>query len=738
LRLCKARKGPKRQTYRNRDPKIWKVWSERPGGGESFRRFLFGGDIQIAAITDCKSGDPIWKRAVSQNTSCYQPDAIQARYNRGIMDNKQIARILRETAQLLEIDGAIIGRYRTYEKAAELVESLPQPVEQMVTTPEKLLELPGIGQGMVDHLTEIVKTGDYSLRQKMLKKFPPTLLEVLTLQSLGPKKVLFLWKQFKCATVADVEKLAREGKLRDLAGFGEKSEQNILKAVETFKKGSGRFMVPAVETAAAEIAEHIKKAGKMVESVTPAGSLRRGRETVGDLDLLVTMAEDKKGKGGNRQEVIDEVAKHTLKYPRIDQVLAHGENKVSFTLSNGLQVDVRLLEKENFGAALMYFTGSKEHNVRLRGRANDMGWTLNEYEMATLGEEEKQRIESDAEDEKRKSAGAKVSVSLGTPVKAAAKKGKKNNGAAAGKNRVEADTAKNGGGVRVASRTEEEIYDKLKLQYVPPELRENSGEIEAAEKFALPKLVELRDIKGDLQMHTTASDGKNSIEEMAAAAKALGHEYIAITDHSKAVTVANGLDEKRVLVHIKNLKAADAKGLGIRVLVGSEVDILKDGKLDYSDEILAQLQVVVCSIHSYFNLERAEMTERMLAAIENPYTQIIGHPTGRILLRREELPYDMEKILDACAKHGVAMECNSYPDRLDLKDVYLRMCKERGVKVVISTDAHSTKHLEFIRHGVTMARRGWLEKKDVINTLPVDQFLSSLRQKGGNIARVAG
>jgi DNA polymerase (family 10) len=242
--------------------------------------------------------------------------------------------------------------------------------------------------------------------------------------------------------------------------------------------------------------------------------------------------------------------------------------------------------------------------------------------------------------------------------------------------------------------------------------------------------VELRDIKGDLQMHSTASDGKNSVEEMAAAAKALGHEYIAITDHSKAVTVANGLDEKRMAQHIKNLRAADAKGLGIRVLVGSEVDILKDGKLDYSDEILAQIDVVVCSVHSYFNLERAEMTERMLAAIENPYTQIIGHPTGRLLLRRDELPYDMEKVLDACARHGVAMECNSYPDRLDLKDVYLRMCKEKGVKVVISTDSHSTGNLAFIRHGVTMARRGWLEKKDVINTRPAGEFLSELRAKG--------
>ena len=583
------------------------------------------------------------------------------------MDNKQIARILRETAHLLEIDGAIIGRYRSYEKAAELIDSLPESVEQLVREPEKLKELPGIGDRMVEHLEEIVKTGDYALRKKLLKKYPATILDVLQLQSLGPKKVALLFKKFKAATVADVEKIAREGKLRELDGFGEKSEQNILKAVEVFKKSTGRFLLDTAENAANKILAHIKKTGKSVESVTPAGSLRRGKETVGDLDLLVTMAD-----GFTAQKHVDALAEHILKFAEIDQTLAHGENKVSFTLENGLQVDVRMLEKENFGAALLYFTGSKEHNVALRGRANEMGLTLNEYALATL-------------------------------------KGEK----------------------RVAGRTEEEIYAKLKLDFIPPELRENTGEIGAAEKHALPKLVELKDIKGDLQMHSTASDGKNSIEEMAEAARELGHEYIAITDHSKAVTVANGLDEKRMEAHIKKLHAANDKKLGIRVLAGSEVDIMKDGSLDYSDEILAQLDVVVCSIHSYFNLDRAEMTERMLAAIENPYTQIIGHPTGRLLLRREALAYDMEKILDACAKHGVAMECNSYPDRLDLKDVQLRMCKDRGVKVVISTDSHNTANLAYIRYGVTTARRGWLTKADVLNTLAVNEFLEALRPKSG-------
>ena len=584
------------------------------------------------------------------------------------MDNKAIGRILLDTAQLLEIDGAIIGRYRSYEKAAELIFGMHESVEELAKQPGKLEELPGMGERMAEHIQEILQTGDYGLRKKLLKKYPATLLDVLHLQSLGPKKVAFLWSTFQAATVADVEKLALDGKLRELPGFGEKSEQNILKACEAYKRSTGRFRLDVAKAAADEIIEHINKYGKGIESITPSGSLRRGKETVGDLDLLLTLAE-----GYTSQKHIDAIAEHVLKYPRIERTLAHGGNKVSFTLDSGLQVDVRLLEKDSFGAALMYFTGSREHNVTLRGRANELGYTLNEYALATL-------------------------------------KGER----------------------RVAGRTEEEIYAKLKLDYIPPELRENCGEIEAAEQHRLPKLVRREDIKGDLHMHTTASDGKYSIEEMAEAARQLGHQYIAIADHSKSVTIANGLDERRMAAHIKKLLAANAKDRGIRILVGSEVDILKDGSLDYSDELLAQFEVVVCSVHSYMNLDRAAMTERLLAAIENPYTQIIGHPTGRLLLRRDPYDYDMAKVLDAAAKHGVAMECNSYPDRLDLADIYLRMCKERGVKVVIDTDSHNTLHLPFIDYGVVMARRGWLEKENVINTLPIDQFLAALRPKPGS------
>jgi DNA polymerase (family 10) len=580
------------------------------------------------------------------------------------MENRDVARILRETAHLLEIDGAIIGRYRSYEKAAELIASLPESIEQLALEPQKLTELPGVGERLAEHIQEILKTGDYSLRKKLLKKYPHTILDLLTIHSLGPKKVGLLWRTFKAATVEDVEHLAREGKLRELPGFGEKSEENILKAIEVFKQTAGRYLLDFVDAQAAKLSAYISGFGKLVQSVDAAGSFRRGKETIGDLDLLVTLV------ARHTAKEAEGLASHVLAYPENAQTLAHGENKVSFRLATGLQVDVRLLEPANRGAALLYFTGSKEHNVALRSRANKMGWTLNEYALTTLK-----------------------------------------------------------GGRRVAGITEEEIYAKLKLDFILPELRENTGEIDAAEQHRLPHLLEGSDIRGDLQMHTTASDGRNSIEEMAAAARALGYEYIAITDHSKAVTVANGLDEKRTREQIRKIRADNARRPGIRILAGSEVDILKDGRLDLDDDVLAELDVVVVSVHSYMNLDRAEMTARLLAAIENPYTQILGHPTGRLLLRREECPYDMEAVLDAAARRGVAVECNAQPDRLDLKDTYLRMAKERGVRVVISTDAHTTSTLQFMRYGVQMARRGWLEKKDVLNTLPLEKFLAALRPK---------
>jgi DNA polymerase (family 10) len=589
------------------------------------------------------------------------------------MENREVARVLRETAQLLKIDGAIIGRYRSYEKAAELIASLAEPIEALARDPEKLEELPGIGERMAEHIREILSTGDYTLRKKLLKKYPLTMLEMLSVQSLGPKKALILWRDFNCCTVDQLEQLAREGKLRDLAGFGEKTEQNILKAIEVFKKISGRFVIPTAEHEAEKLIAYIQrygKPGKPIGSITPAGSLRRWKETIGDLDFLLTYAPETK------PEELEAIKDHILGYGELEQVLARGENKVSFRVAKGLQVDVRLLRPENYGAALIYFTGSKEHNVSLRGRAIKMGYTLNEYALATLKEER-----------------------------------------------------------RVAGSTEEEVYAKLKLDFIPPELRENCGEIEAAEQHRLPKLIEQSDLRGDLQMHTTESDGRHSIEQMAQAAGKMGYEYVAITDHSKAVTVANGMDETRTRAHARRIRAA--KVSGIRILAGIEVDILKDGRLDLADEVLAELDIVVASIHSFMNMERAESTERMLAAIENPYVQIIGHPTGRILLRRDAMVYDMERILDAARRRGVVVECNAAPDRLDLKDAYLRMAKDRGVRVVISTDAHSIKNLELMRYGVQMARRGWIEKKDVLNALPLEQMLAALRPKPGAASKKA-
>ncbi|MFB3127233.1 MAG: DNA polymerase/3'-5' exonuclease PolX, partial [Candidatus Acidiferrales bacterium] len=530
-----------------------------------------------------------------------------------------------------------------------------EPVAQLVEE-KRLREVPGIGKRMEEHIGEILGTGKFSTHQKLLKKFPPEILDMLRLQGLGPKKIALLWKKFKVKTVADIAKLARDQKLRGLAGFGEKTEQNILKAVAAFQQFAGRFHQHKAEEAAEKLIAYIEKLGKQVERVTAAGSLRRGRETIGDLDLLVLSTD------------AEAVSRHVLAYPEVAEKLARGENKVSIKLTNRMQVDVRILEKKSYGAALVYFTGSKPHNIELRRIAREKGWTLNEYALTTL------------------------------------KSGK-----------------------WVAGRTEEEVYKKLGLVWIPPELRESAGEVEAAAGGRLPRLVELADIHGDLQMHTTESDGKNSIEEMAAAARALGYGYIAITDHSKAVTVANGMDEKRALAHARRIRQVSKKLDHFRILAGVEVDILKDGRLDLDDEVLAQLDVVVGSVHSYMNLEPAEMTERLLEAIENPHLKILGHPTGRLLLRREPYRYDLEKILSACKKRGVAVECNAFPDRLDLCDVDLRAARERGVKVVISTDAHSTTHLPYMKYGVRTARRAWLSKNDVLNTLPLDRFLKALR-----------
>jgi DNA polymerase (family 10) len=577
------------------------------------------------------------------------------------VDNKSIAGILYETADLLEVDGQDSFRIRSYRNAAEAIEALPQQIAEIIEQPKQVLAIPGIGKGMLLNLQEMFREGRLGLHAELLKKYRPSMLELLRVQGLGPKTVALIWSAYQVCDLEGVEKLAQEGKIRTLPRMGEKHEQKLLKAIQDYRRIAGRFLLNVAEEQAEKIAEHLKDYPG-VEKAIPAGSLRRGRETVGDLDILVTGPAC--GDNSDREKLIE----HIIKLPGLMEIIARGENKVSFRLRGGMQVDVRFLPPESFGAAMQYFTGSKAHNVALRQRALKMGYTLSEYSLARL--EDKQVV---------------------------------------------------------AGKSEEEIYAALKLDYVPPEMRENCGEIDLAEKHALPTLVSEQDLQGDVHMHTVETDGRNTIEEMAEAARERGYKYMAITDHSKNLAFANGLDDARALEHVNRIRGIAQKTRDIRIFAGIEVDILADGTLDLSDSVLEQMDVVIGSVHSHFNQTPEEMTARLLKAIENPYLTIIGHPTGRILLRRDAYPFDVDAVLKAAAKNNVAMELNAYPDRLDLCDRHLRMAKQHGVKIVINTDSHHTSHLEKIRFGVLQARRAWLTPEDVLNTLPTEKFLKALK-----------
>ena len=577
------------------------------------------------------------------------------------MDNKAIANILYETADLLEIDGQDSFRIRSYRNAAQAIENLSQPIKELIGDPKQVLAIPGIGKGMLLNLQELFKDGKLSIQTGLLEKYHPSMLQLLKIQGLGPKTIALIWSAYKVCDVDGLEKLAREGKIRELPRMGEKHEAKLLKAIEDYRRIGGRFLIDAAEAEAEKLTAYLEKY-PAIDKITPAGSLRRGRETVGDLDILVTGTVCTSEEG--RQKAIAYVAK----YPPLMDVIASGDNKISFRVRSGMQVDVRLLPPESFGAAMQYFTGSKAHNVALRQRALKMGYTLNEYSLADLKTEKP-----------------------------------------------------------VAGKTEEEIYSKLALDYIPPEMRENLGEIDLAEKRALPRLITQADLQGDVHMHTVETDGKNTIAEMASAARARGYKYIAITDHSKNLAFANGLDDKRAVEHIRRIRETGKQVDGITIFAGIEVDILAEGDLDLSDDVLAQMDVVIASVHSVFNQEPEKMTDRLLKAIANPNTSILGHPTGRLLLRRDAYKFDMTAVLAAAAKNKVAMELNSYPDRLDLNDVHLRQAKQQGVKIVISTDSHHTSHLEKIRYGILQARRASLTKDDVLNSLPPQKFAQAMK-----------
>ena len=579
------------------------------------------------------------------------------------MDNKAIANLLYETADLLEIDGQDSFRIRSYRNAAQAIENLPERVSDLVSEPKRLLAIPGIGKGMLNNLQELFTKGKLAVHAELLEKYHPSMLQLLKIQGLGPKTIALIWSTYQVSDVDGVEKLARAGKIRVLPRLGEKHELKLIKAIEDYKRIGGRYLIDHAEVEAEKLSRYLSTIAG-IDKITPAGSLRRGRETVGDLDILVTGAccEDD-------QRRADAIA-HIAKYPPLMDVIASGENKISFRLRSGMQVDVRLLSPNSFGAAMQYFTGSKGHNVALRQRALKMGYTLSEYSLAQLETEKP-----------------------------------------------------------VAGKTEEEIYANLKLDYIPPEMRENLGEIDLAAEHKLPRLITVEDLQGDVHMHTVETDGRNTIEEMAEAARQHGYKYMAITDHSKNLAFANGLDDARALAHIAKIREANDRIEGIEIFAGVEVDILAEGDLDLSDEVLSQMDVVIASIHSHFNLDSVKMTERLLKAIENPNTSVIGHPTGRQLLRRDEYAFDMGAVLKAAAKHKVAMELNAYPDRLDLSDVHLRQAKQCGVKIVINTDSHHTSHMDKIRYGILQARRAWLTKEDVLNTRPAAKFAKAMKHE---------
>ena len=560
-----------------------------------------------------------------------------------------MARLLGETADLLEISAEDSFRIRSYRQAAAAIETYPNRISDWIRDGKDITAIPGVGKSIAAHLMEIEARGSFDRRDKLLEKYPPTVLEFLRIPGLGPKTIAALIQHFRISTLNELERLCTDQKLRDLPRMGAKLEEKILKGIAHYRQSAGRFLLNFATGIAEELAAYIGG------DVTAAGSVRRGKETIGDVDLLVI--------GQDAAQVLARFVKH----PKVHEVLAHGDNKASARVGlEGIQVDVRALPTESFGAALQYFTGSKEHSIVLRQRALRQGLTLNEYGLA--------KVDS---------------------------------------------------GERVAGRTEAEIYETLGLAWIPPELRENQGEIDAAANGTLPQLIELADIRGDLHMHTTESDGRATLEEMAAANRALGYEYLCITDHSKALAMANGLDEKRAIAFAHRVRELD---LGIHVFSGLECDILRNGDMDLANDALAELDFVIASIHSHMNLTGTEMTERLLAAIENPHVKAIGHPTGRILLHRESYAYEFETIARAAARRGVFLEINASPERLDLNQTLIRSAKSLGVRFVINTDAHHPRHLENMRFGVKTARRGWLMAGDVVNTLPLAKF----RQAIGN------
>ncbi|MFN2364941.1 MAG: DNA polymerase/3'-5' exonuclease PolX [Desulfurivibrionaceae bacterium] len=568
--------------------------------------------------------------------------------------NVDIAKIFEKIGDLLEIEDANPFRVRAYRNAARTVSSMGREVADLIAENEDLTSLAGIGKDLAGKIKTIVETGALPLLEELEKGISGELTTLLDVEGLGPKRVAILHKELGITDRKGLKKAAEAGKVRELSGFGRKTELKILEDLGRAKEGRGRILLAEAEPSAESYRDYLRKV-EGVKKVTVAGSYRRRRETVGDLDILVACSRD------------SPVMERFAAYEEVARVISRGDTRSTVVLRSGLQVDLRVLPGASYGAALHYFTGSKAHNIAVRKIGLSRGLKINEYGVY---------------------------------------RGKK----------------------KVAGATEREVYAKVDLPYIEPELREDRGEIEAARNNELPELITLADIKGDLHSHTVATDGKNTIEEMARAAKELDYEYLAVTDHSRRVTVANGLDESRLREEMERIDALNEKLSGITLLKGIEVDILKDGSLDLPDGILRDLDIVVGSVHSKFNLAGDEQTERIIRAMDNRYFNILAHPTGRMLGKRQAYEVDMERLMRAAKERGVFMELNSQPERMDLTDIQLKSAKEIGVGVVISTDAHWGTNLNYMRFGVGQARRGWLAADDVVNTRSLAELRRLLKR----------
>lgn len=575
------------------------------------------------------------------------------------MKNKEVASLLYEIAELLTLSDENVFKVRAYERASQSIESLPEAIEEIVRRDE-LKEIPGIGESIAEKIKEYLSTGKIGYLEELKKCFPEGLLEIMSIPGMGPKKAKLLFNKLKISTVEELAGAARKGKLRDIAGFGAKTEENILKGIVLKEKSKGRILLNEALLISDEIVSQLKT-NKYIRQIVPAGSLRRAKETIGDIDILCSVEKGKE----------DTVIKQFTHLPQVKRILAEGETKITVLTDSDMQVDLRIIEPDIFGAALQYFTGSKEHNVALRTLARQKGYTISEYGIFKIGKKEKP----------------------------------------------------------IAAKTEEDIYKILKMSYIPPRMRENRGEIDTALKHRIPKLVELKDIKGDVHVHSKYSDGANSISQIGDRARELGYEWIIITDHSQSLKVARGLSVSTLKQKIEEIRWYNEKSRDLKILCGTEVDILGDGSIDYPQNILEELDFVLAAIHTGFKQSEEQMTNRIVKALQNPFVDCVAHPSGRLINKRDAYAVNLEKVLEAAKNNNKLLEIDAFPERLDLNDIYCKKAKEMGIKLGIGTDSHTIEHLKYMELGIYIAQRGWLEKKDVINTLSYDELTKYLSKR---------